>query len=225
MISDRAQACPKCGATVELTVPVVNRPSPSSPPSQYSGNSGNGNKSNGSLLWVIISLIVVVVVLAIVIANLLNTGLSYSDEYSYSESASASVSAPVSAVESVEASMSVTSVDEVETYTDDDTDISRYGSYRLSGSIGSYGINGSITYTSDGEFSGSYRYSRYQNNAASLTIRGVYHSSDGSWVATEYDNGEITGSYDGYINESTVSGTFINKKGKSFNFTIKLSPN
>ena len=117
MISDRAYACPKCGATVEMTIPVVNRPSHSSQPSQYSVNSGNGNKSNGSLLWVIISLIIVVVALAIVIAMLLNTGTSSSNEYAYEEAASASAPASASvadiSVASYEASASVEVVDDI----------------------------------------------------------------------------------------------------------------
>ena len=101
MVSDRAQACPKCGATVGKTNPI------DSTPSYYSEN-----RNNGSLKWVIISLILVVAVLAIVIAMLLNTGASSSNEYAYEEAAA---STPMSAVESSEASVPAPSEEVEET--------------------------------------------------------------------------------------------------------------
>ena len=74
---------------------------------------------------------------------------------------------------------------------------------------------------SGGTFTGQYG---YKGNTSGINISGTL-GADGTWTATEHNNqGTVCGTYNGRVNGNTISGSFTNYKGTTYNFNFQLTP-
>lgn len=97
----------------------------------------------------------------------------------------------------------------------DGTDI-----WEFTGSIGKYPIVMWFDINSDTDISGSYYY-QSSGPDAKLSLTGIRYGDNLQLVETN-DKGEVTGTFDGYINYPGRSyhGTFTNYKGTEFEFNL-----
>lgn len=89
--------------------------------------------------------------------------------------------------------------------------------WTMHGTIGSYRVNGTVTFTQDGLY-GQYG---YNGKKTGITLRGgSVDENDGHLSAQEFNNkGEQCGEYHGiFIYPRTCKGVFTNYKGESFDF-------
>lgn len=96
-----------------------------------------------------------------------------------------------------------------------------YGQYGMSGTIGPATVSGTLNYNSNGTFTGE---CGYRGRTSGLRVSGT-HSADGTWTATEYNDAEglVSGTYNGRASGTTITGSFTNYKGNTYNFRISLT--
>ena len=93
------------------------------------------------------------------------------------------------------------------------------GHKTLKGNIGNNTVNGTIDFTPDNTFSGSYG---YKGRTTGVDIKGTI-TIDGQVVASETNaQGEVCGNYRGSVTGNIIMGQFTNYKGQQFNFTWNI---
>ena len=93
------------------------------------------------------------------------------------------------------------------------------GHKTLKGVIGKYAVNGTLDFTPDNTFTGTYGYS---GQTSGVNIKGTI-TINGEVVASETDaQGNVSGNYHGRVVGNTISGQFTNYKGQLFDFTWNI---
>ena len=98
------------------------------------------------------------------------------------------------------------------------------GTYSLTGSMGNAAVKGEM-YRDGNKLYGKYGYG---GRTDGIIITGEIDGNTASYIEYNPKHSEICGAFDGHVSQQTadditLSGTFTNSKGSSFNTRIKLS--